>query len=144
VPVDGSWTAFHGLSAEYGYRTAYEFLSAREPPTAIIAGANQMLGILKATRALGLELPRDLSLISLGDTDLAELYSPPLTVVRWDNLRTGQVAAELLLARIAGSAREDALHVVLPSELVIRGSCAAPRRTRASQGPAGPPSSSPG
>lgn len=127
VPLDETCSAFHGFSAEYGYHAAYEFLSASSAPTAIIAGANQMVGILRATRALGLDVPRDLSLISFGDTDLAELHSPPLTVVRWDNARTGRVAAEQLLSRISGSARSGPLNVVLPSELVLRKSCAPPR-----------------
>lgn len=124
VDFDPGLTAFHGLSAEYGYSTAYEFLSATDPPTAIIAGANQMVGVLKATRALCIEVPRKLSLISIGDTDLAELFSPPLTAVRWENERVGRVAAELLISRIGENTQRAPLHVVLPAELVLRKSCA--------------------
>jgi LacI family transcriptional regulator len=127
VSLHPELTAFHGLSAEYGYSTAYELLSATDPPTAIIAGAGQMLGVLKATRALGVDVPRDLSLIRIGDTDLAELFSPPLTVVRWEPERVGRVAAELLISRISGTGRKGPLHVVLPAELVLRRSCAPAR-----------------
>ncbi|MGH7040714.1 MAG: LacI family DNA-binding transcriptional regulator [Acetobacteraceae bacterium] len=119
-------TAFHGFSAEYGYRMAHQFLASPQRPTAILAGAGQMVGVIRAARTLGLQLPADLSLISFGDTDLAELHSPPLTVVRWDNARTGRVAAELLLARLSSGTGDSKQRIVLPSELIVRRSCKPP------------------
>lgn len=127
LSFDPGLTAFHGFSADYGYRTAYEFLTSKNPPTAIIAGANQMVGVLRAVRALNLSVPQDLSLISFGDTDLTELFSPPLTVVRWNPATTGQLAAEVLLSRREGTGRKDPLRMRLPTELVLRGSCGPPR-----------------
>ena len=57
-------------------------------------------------------------------TDFADLLSPPLTVVRWNNGEVGRIAADILLSRIEERARDEPIQVVLPSELVIRGSCA--------------------
>lgn len=125
---DPGLVADTGFLAEYGYRTAYNQLTSADPPTAIAAGANQMLGVLKAIRVLGLESPRDVSLVSFGDTDLAELFTPPLTVVRWSPHKVGATAAEILLSRLDNTAREGPLKLQLPAELVLRGSCASPRR----------------
>ena len=72
-------------------------------------------------------IPQELSLISFGDTDFADLLSPPLTVVRWDNREIGRIAAEILVSRMSGATREVPTQVVLPSELVVRGSCASLR-----------------
>lgn len=124
---DPTLTAFDGFSADYGYRAAYGFLTSQDPPTAIIAGANQMTGVLRAVRALNLSIPRDLSLISFGDTDVTELFSPPLTVVRWDPAMTGQIAAEVLMSRLDGTGRKGPLRMRLPTELVLRKSCGPPR-----------------
>lgn len=124
---DPMQVAAHGFSAEYGYRTAYDLLTSENPPTALVAGANQMVGALKAVRILGLEAPRDLSLISFGDTDLAELFTPPLTVVRWNTHQVGATAAEILVSRLDRTARRGPLKIMLPAELVVRGSCAPPR-----------------
>ncbi|MCO5090208.1 MAG: substrate-binding domain-containing protein [Bosea sp.] len=124
LPVDEAWTAFRGNSPEYGYRVAYGFLSAKSPPTAIIAGANEMVGVVQAARALGVGVPEALSLISLGDTDLMTIHSPPLSVIRWDHARTGELAAELMLSRINNSGPDDVRKIILPTELVMRLSCA--------------------
>jgi LacI family transcriptional regulator len=98
-----------------------------KPPTAIIAGANQMPGVLKAVRSLRIRVPKRLSLITIGDTDVASLHQPALTAVRWELHKVGAAAAELLLARLNGTVQESRpRRIVLPTELVLRQSCAAP------------------
>lgn len=127
VPVDPDLVAFEGFSTDYGYRSAYRMLVSPDPPTAIIAGANQMVGVLKAVRALNIPVPGRLSLITVGDTDLASLYSPPLTAVRWQQEKVGAAAAELLLSRVTGAmSGQRQQRIVLPTELVLRQSCATP------------------
>jgi LacI family transcriptional regulator len=130
VRVDPALTSFEGFLADAGYTAAYRMLVSRKPPTAIVAGANQMPGVLKAVRTLGFSVPRQLSIVQIGDTELAELHQPPLTTVRWEFAKVGAAAAELLLARISGAAQEtQPRHVVLPVELVLRHSCAPPPAT---------------
>lgn len=116
--------AFEGFTPEYGYEAAQRQLSAAEPPTAIIAGANQLVGVLKAIRGRGLRIPEDVSIISLGDSDLASIFTPPITTVRWDMERIGRTAAELLLARITGERKGEPVHMLFPVELILRDSCA--------------------
>jgi LacI family transcriptional regulator len=120
------WIVEPGFEADHAYRIAYDLLRAHPRPTAIMAGGFPTIGVMRAARSLGISIPIDLSLISFGDTDFADLLAPPLTVVRWDNREIGKIAAEILLSRIEGGAGERATQVVLPSELVVRGSCAAP------------------
>jgi LacI family transcriptional regulator len=127
VPVDASLASFDGFLPDAGYHAAYRMLVGPKPPTAIIAGANQMPGVLKAVRSLKLPVPKRLSLITIGDTDVASLHQPPLTAIRWELQKVGAAAAELLLARLNGTVEESRpRRIVLPTELVLRQSCAAP------------------
>jgi LacI family transcriptional regulator len=129
ITVDPALMSFDGFLPDAGYSAAYRMLVSNRPPTAIVAGANQMNGVLKAVRTLELDVPRQLSLIQIGDTDVAKLYQPPLTVVRWEFSKVGAAAAELLIARLSGTMNEgEPRHVVLPVELVLRHSCAPPAR----------------
>lgn len=128
LPLDQRLLHTSGFSADYGFGAARDMLANASPPTAIIAGANQMAGVLKAARALGRAVPGDLSLISLGDTDLAELYTPPLTVVRWRSEQVGRTAARILIERLAAGDGDgwSPQRITLPTELVVRESCAPP------------------
>lgn len=126
VRVDPALLSFDGLVPEASYHAAYRMLSAAKPPTAIVAGANQMPEVLRAVRAQHLSVPKHVSLLSIGDTDVASLHQPPLTAVRWDLHKVGEAAAELLLARLGPAGKEGgARHVTLPTELVVRASCRA-------------------
>jgi LacI family transcriptional regulator len=129
VPVDASLTSFEGFLPDAGYDAAYRMLVSARPPTALVVGANQMAGVLTAVRTLKLTVPKQLSIIQIGDTDVAKLHQPPLTAVRWELHKVGTAAAELLLARLAGTTHEQASRrIVLPTELVLRQSCAPPLR----------------
>jgi LacI family transcriptional regulator, galactose operon repressor len=110
-------------------------LSQRDPPTAIIAGGIQLLaGVLRAAGLRGFTIPSRLSVVSCGDTDLAQFASPPVTVARWDVKALGVAAAEAVLRRLGGTAAATPYRVLLESELVLRESCGPlavlPRRRR--------------
>jgi len=114
--VDGSF------AVDFGARAAGELLSLPEPPTAIIAGGNQlMIGSLKVLHARGVVLGRDVSFVGCDDIPISELYEPPIAVVRRDTAAIGTSAAELMLALLGDA--ETVEDVVLPSEFVARASC---------------------
>lgn len=96
-------------------------------PTAIIAlGTRILAGVLRAARDLGLAVPRDLSVMSVGDTDLAAVHTPAITALRWSLEDVGRAAADLLLRRLGGDAGQAQSRALLPVDLVLRDSCAAP------------------
>ncbi len=129
ITVDPALQSFEGLEPDASYQAAYRMLAARRPPTAIVAGANQMPEVLRAVRELALTVPRRISLVSIGDTDVAGLHQPPLSAVRWDLQKVGATAAELLLTRLAGMVQsKQPRRITLPTELVLRASCAPPSR----------------
>lgn len=114
------------MTAADGYRAVEELLALSDPPTAIIAGNNQLFaGLFAAIRDRGLRIPTDLSVIACEETDLTFLHNPPLDVVRRDMDDLGRTAAELLLARLTEPDRRRQ-RVVLPTTFESRGSSAAP------------------
>jgi LacI family transcriptional regulator len=116
------------LEMQYGFREASAFVHSSEPPTAIVAGNNQILeGVVQAIRGNGLSIPRDISIAGFDDSPLARLASPPITVVRRDVAQMGTMAAEILLQRLREGRLEKPRRVVLPTELVLRESCGPPK-----------------
>lgn len=110
-----------------GREAALRLLARRTRPTAIVA-ANDLLalGVYDALAACGLACPSDVSVVGHNDMPFVDLVSPPLTTVRIAQRDMGEAAARLLLARIAGRGVVDE-HVVLPPQLITRGSTARPR-----------------
>lgn len=117
----GAFTEGHGSAA------TRELLDGRRPPTAIIAGGNQILvGVLGELAVRGVRIPADISLITCDDVPLAKFFTPTLAMISRDPYEMGSEAARLLLARFGGA---DPGFTTLPTSFIGGRSCAAPSRT---------------
>ena len=113
-------------SREEGAAATRRLLAARPDLTAI-AAANDLLalGAYDALREEGLSCPDDISIIGHNDMPMLDLTSPGLTSIRISHKEMGRRAGQLLQAAIEN--RDSPPHnIVLPSQLVIRGSTAPP------------------
>lgn len=128
VPLEGALVRGQTTSVRYAYDDVQELLSTPKPPTGLIVlGTQNLAGALKAVREKRLRVPEDISIISIGDTDLATVYNPALTAVRWDEDEFGRAAVELLLRQMnGGQGTTTPRQITLPSELVLRDSCGPP------------------
>lgn len=87
---------------ETGYLALTELLDLKHPPSAVIAGSNRLfVGIARAIRDRGLQIPKDISVVTCDDVDASALHQPPIDVIDRDALGMGRAAAELALARLA-------------------------------------------
>jgi DNA-binding LacI/PurR family transcriptional regulator len=68
--------------------------------------------------------PDDRSVVGFDDIPIASQVAPPLTTLRQPLVDKGRIAAELLFGR----RRADA-PILLPTELVVRGTTAPPRQS---------------
>jgi len=124
LPLDERLLVPGSESTNCATTAAHALLSLPDPPTAIVAGNNMaMIGAMRAIRALGLRVPRDISIAGFDDFEWADCFEPRLTLVAQPCEEIGRRAAALLLQRIAepDRARET---IRLPARLVVRESCA--------------------
>jgi LacI family transcriptional regulator len=83
---------------EPAYAAVREHLLASPPPTAIICLNDRVaLGTHQALTEAGLGVPRDVSLLSFDDSDLASWLRPQLTSIAIPHFDLGRRAVELLL-----------------------------------------------
>lgn len=122
---------------EFAFSESLSLLSSREAPTAFIClGTRILAGVLQGLRHSGLAAADDISVLSVGDTDLSQLFSPAITSLTWDFEAVGTAAAELLLKRLPtapGAAIVEAERIVITTQLVLRESCAPPTRPAAAR-----------
>jgi LacI family transcriptional regulator len=86
------------FSFESGAKAARLLLELPEPPTAIIASNDRMaLAALSVAKQRGLDVPRDLSLLSFDNTPLVRFTQPPLTAVDQPVARLTALAVEMII-----------------------------------------------
>ncbi|GAA2587133.1 LacI family DNA-binding transcriptional regulator [Winogradskya consettensis] len=109
-------------TVEQGRRAAAELLDLADPPTAIVGFNDKTaVGALRAAAERALRVPEDLSVAGFDDIDLSRATSPMLTTVRQPLAELGRMAVSLL-DRAIQRHDQEALHVELATELVVRDS----------------------
>jgi DNA-binding LacI/PurR family transcriptional regulator len=100
-----------------------------ERPTAVFCDDDVIAaGLYLAARDRGVAIPDELSVVGFDDMDFARVLSPPLTTVALDAELLGAKSFELLEERMSG--KRTRRRVVLPAELLVRGSTARCRAAR--------------
>ncbi|MGV8908359.1 MAG: LacI family DNA-binding transcriptional regulator [Propionicimonas sp.] len=118
----GDWTAASGY--EIGRRIAED-----ASITAVYAANDEMaFGLMRALYESGRRVPDDVSIVGFDGIALSEFASPPLTTVKQDFHRIGQELMGLVLEQIHSRPTRLQGRIVVPTELIVRGTTAPPRR----------------
>jgi LacI family transcriptional regulator len=122
VAVEESLVRFGSYERAAGY-SAVKDIMAHAGPTALFTGSDYLaIGALAALREMGLDAPRDLSLVGFDDMPFAEWLHPPLTTVRQPIEEMGRQGVRTLLSQIKDGAAPALVR--LATELVERSSVA--------------------
>ncbi|WP_327091527.1 LacI family transcriptional regulator [Nonomuraea sp. NBC_01738] len=115
--------ALEAYNVESGHRAGLRVLDGASRPDVLVCAQDEVaLGVLRAARELGLDVPRDVAVTGWDDIMAAGHAWPPLTTVRQPMRSLGAGAARALDELITG-ARTEPRTLILPTELVIRASC---------------------
>ncbi|GAA0314561.1 maltose operon transcriptional repressor MalR [Bacillus carboniphilus] len=108
---------------EGGQEAVNALLSLEDPPTALVVSDDLMaLGVLNSLNELGIQVPKDISVVSFNNVMLAEMSRPPLTSVDINIFDLGFEAARNLMQMIENP-KEPVKRVIIPYNLVKRSSC---------------------
>lgn len=122
-----TYVEYGELVRESGYETTRRLLARAPQMTAIFAcNDNVAFGVLNAAHDMGIDVPRDLSVIGFDDVDLAAEIKPALTTVRVDKVLMGTLAVRLLMDR-AEDMQRASITTSLSTELVIRSTVQPPK-----------------
>lgn len=129
LPRDRCFAGDFGI--ESGRQGAHALLASSDRPTGLFVANNLMtVGAMRGIAELGLRIPDDVSLVGFDDMEWYPLASPPITAVAQPAHEIGRRAARRLLERIRGTRRSRPRTELLPTQLIVRGSTAPPRRRR--------------
>jgi DNA-binding LacI/PurR family transcriptional regulator len=123
IAVDPRLQVDAETSEESGYRAATTLLERKVKVDALF-GASDLIAIggMIALEDAGLTVPGDLSVVGFDDIPMASYSHPPLTTVQQNTRLAGELLVDHLLKQVDGETVESML---LPAELIVRGSCGA-------------------
>ena len=113
---------FHTEDARALPREMIAELAEREQVDGIVC-YNDMTAItvINVLEEKKFNVPEDISVTGFDDSDFASNFKVPLTTMRHPQRGLGETAAELLVKLMKGEKpKEDKLHIVMESELIVR------------------------
>ncbi len=104
-----------------GMRALPALMDLAERPTGLFC-YNDMtaIGVLRAARQLGIDVPRDLSIVGFDDIAFASFITPPLTTIAQPQFEMGQQAMQMLLTRIRQSPDAPISDILIEGKLIVR------------------------
>lgn len=122
-PIPGGW------EASDGYRAGQQIAKDQEVTAVFCANDEVALGLIRALHEHGRRVPDDISVVGFDGLPLGEYAFPPLTTVYQDFHRAGEAMVELIVEQLKGGGPGGTGQIVIPTELIVRGSTA-PRLRR--------------
>ncbi len=139
LPIDRELIRSGSYHADSGYRLTLELLNLETKPTALFITSGRLTqGAFRAIKGSGISIPKQLSLVCFDETEWSNLVDPPLTTIAQKTYQLGQMAARILLERLAKRERDNARYdwdenfilepdltiqnIKIPPELIIRDS----------------------
>lgn len=124
ISLDEKLIKIGGFITNDSFKATEELLKdKRVPPTAIVTTNLKMfLGAMKYIRLSNLEIPSDISLITVGDFEWLNLMSPPISAIKFPVAKMGEHAAKLLLEEINLGIEKFPKKIVLSTKLIERNS----------------------
>jgi DNA-binding LacI/PurR family transcriptional regulator len=96
--------------------------AASRPDGLVVSNDHLAIGLVHGLISRGIRVPEDVAVVGYDDIEFAAIAAVPLTSVRQPAREMGRTAAEILLARLAGTAGADLGNIVYQPELVVRAS----------------------
>jgi len=114
------------VEGDYGIDSGYAAglrLLQQKPTAVVVTNFTMTIGFLKAAEELGVQCPRDISIVSYDDFVWNDVFPPRLTSIVQPKYNIGHTSTELLLSRIAGKHKRPRFDV-LPNGIKERSSTA--------------------
>jgi DNA-binding LacI/PurR family transcriptional regulator len=111
-----------GYSTEtMGYHGMKQLLTLKQRPTAVFTRNDfTAFGAINAIKETGLSIPEDIAIVGFDDVPLAKHITPALTTIYQPTSQQGELAAELLLARIENQQSLLREEKILNCQLIVR------------------------
>ena len=105
---------------EEAYQSAARLLSESRPEAIYTWDDIMAIGVLRAARDIGLQIPKDFLLIGYNDLEITKFTNPALTTVKQHLSLIGEKAVEILINKIQNKKETRQQQIILIPTLVFR------------------------
>lgn len=124
LEINNDWIIEGDYEEKHGYDSFMKLYHEKNLPDLILAVTFPVaIGIYSAAKEKGLKIPDDIDLICFGNSPVQEFLSPPLSCINQPTDLLAKRSMDLLLENIDKPESFEHRHIVIDTELILRGTC---------------------
>jgi LacI family transcriptional regulator len=124
LEINYDWIIEGDYEEKSGYDSFMKLFHLNNLPDLILAVTYPVaIGIYKAAKEIGMKIPHDIDVICFGNSPVQNFLSPPLSCVNQPTEELAKKSFELLLENIQEPENFSSKQIVIPTELILRGTC---------------------
>ncbi|MBS4194289.1 LacI family DNA-binding transcriptional regulator [Lederbergia citri] len=98
IPPSEKWIEIGSFHLESGYECMKKLIENNEDlPDAVFAATDRIaIGAMRYLQEKNIRIPEDMSIVSIGTSELSKYISPKLTTIDYENEKAGKAGADIL------------------------------------------------
>ena len=119
LKIDPAWILAAGFEIQDGYNSFMKLYHTKKIPEVIFAVNDRVaLGVYKAIKEVGMDIPRDIGIMGFGFSETAQMFSPTLSIIHQDPRKLGTVALEVLIEEMQKTNQNKPRNVIIEEEFI--------------------------
>jgi len=119
-----NWIIESGFNEVDGYNALKMFYEHNNLPELIFAVTYPVaLGVVSAAKELKLKIPRDIDIISFGDSNFNRFITPAISCVNQQTEKMGKIAVEKIIEMINSDEILNTEKIIINSRFILMGTC---------------------
>jgi LacI family transcriptional regulator len=119
IKINSEWIIEGGFEFKDGYDAFMQLYHSKNLPEIIFAVNDRAaLGVYQAAKEVGVNIPTDIGIVAYGFKDIAQTFTPTLSVINQNPRTLGLAAARMLIEEIDHNTKAAANGVVLEEEFL--------------------------
>lgn len=119
IPINPEWIIEGGFELKDGYDAFMRLYRSKKLPEIIFAVNDRAaLGVYQAAKEVGMNIPADIGIVAYGFNDIAQTFTPALSVINQNPRTIGLSAANMLIEEIENKSNTPRDGVILKEEFL--------------------------
>ncbi len=119
IRIRSEWIIEGGFEVHDGYKAFMQLYRARNLPELFFAVNDRAaFGVYQAAKKMGVRIPEDVGIVAYGFNDIAQTFTPPLSVINQNPRILAQAATDLLIGEMTGKKSKHGTNNAIPEEFI--------------------------
>jgi LacI family transcriptional regulator len=119
VEINPDWIIEGGFEVADGYHAFLKLYQSNNLPEIILTVNDRAaLGVYHAAKQVGVRIPEDIGIVAFGFNEIAQTFTPPLSIINQNPRKMGLAATNMLIEEIENKNSDEKNQITIEEEFI--------------------------